>query len=93
MALQICLKLDEKFNKFEHNFAGLGMEMTELHKEYTKLRAEIARKEVEYCGQIAVMANEMKKLREQNGILTSRLMNNAVDESEQVLYKIIFVGP
>ena len=77
MALQICLRLDEKFNKFEHNFAGLGMEMAELYKEYAKLKAE-------FSGQIALLENEVAKLREQNGILTSQLMNNAAEVYEQV---------
>jgi hypothetical protein len=83
MALKMCLKFDKKFDKFEHNFAGLGKEMAELHKEYVKLRVEIAQKENEFCGQIALLENELKKLREENGILTCRLMNNAAEEREK----------
>jgi hypothetical protein len=81
MALKICLRLDEKFEKFEHNFAGLGMEMAEMYKEYAKLKAE-------FCGQIALLENEVKKLKKENCILKSRLMNNAAEE-EQV-FNIIF---
>jgi hypothetical protein len=80
MALKICLKLDEKFVKFENDFTQLGVEMAEMQLEYANLRAEIVRKNDQFV-------NEVAKLKEENRILKARLMNanNVTGEDEQVL--------